>query len=321
MNLQSNFPIILCSVAVLVVCCCHGANAQSDDTGPSRSELGRRLMETTAERNFDQLIEAISEYDGGNYSIAYMSAMQPSATGKSSVPFRAVLADRRLAKLHELFAKMPREEAAARLMRVYQQKLAEFKRDWEAGFQLMVHGHPDASRHGLTSTLFLCLEFGDEEQFDRLLQQWIDWYEVQRHTSRYLAQGAGPDELAMINFYAIALFKRGESVEEIDRRVQQLCDEVGSGRLPELRLYKLYKWNATALQRNDADAILAEFPVFINWGSARHLVPDSEFGYRIGRRAIAMAHDWVWPPNQIELWLESAWQRVVAWTGKYFHLE
>lgn len=321
MNLQSNFPIVLWIVAVLVLFCCYDINAQSVDTDFSRSEIATRLADTMYARNFDELIESISDYDGGNYTLAASSAMQPSATGKSFVPIRAILNDPRVSKLYELLAEMPRKEAANKLERVYEQKFAEFKRDWEAGFPLKAHGHPDASQHGLTSTLFLCLEFGGVDLFDRLLQEWFDWFEVARHSSRYLARNAGPDELTIINFYAIALFKRGETLEVIDRRLQQLCDGNGLGPLPELRLSRLFKWDATGARRNGADNVLAEYPVFFNWGSARHLSSASDFSFRASRRAIAEAHDWLWPPSPIELLLESAWHRIVAFIESYFQLE
>jgi len=278
------------------------------------------VIDSIAEADFDDLVGRISEYDGEYFNLVSSSAMQPSAVGLPWVPMRAVLNDRRVSKLYQQLSEMPRDRAASKISSVYREKLEKFKADWE---QLLNGKSPEGRldeprRHGLAAALFLCLEFSEETQFDQHIRSWMDWYQSNRQTSRTYARRAGPDELMVVNLYAIALAKRGESMTDIDLRVQQMCDEVGLGRLPELRLHKFVKWKATAADREDPDAVLAEYPVFWNWGSARQLAPLDDLGFEVSRSAMSTARRWVRPAGPIVQWFESRWQQFVEWTTSWF---
>jgi|GEM_PF-6389905 len=329
MNSLLNLPIVLVGVSFLVFSDGSSVNAQSNENSqPSffnqkqvLSDRDRRFIESTAGRDFDQLVEAISLPDGENSLIVYWSAMQPSLTGGRSVPFRAVLEDLRVAKLYELLAAMPRDEASRRILQIYEDKFERFTTKWGKVMEGGGGRSPSDAKHGLAATLFLCLEFCGDDQLDQGLQQWADWLKANQGKSREFMECASPDELMVINFYAVALNKKGVPLKELNQRVQQLCDEVGSGRLPDLRIQQFYKWNAGVNMQVDPDEVLGEYPVFFNWGNATELSPLNSATLAIRTSAMAKARDWIRLPGPFEQWLEFVWQRLAEWANSWLQLE
>lgn len=326
MNVYSNFFSAPFFVLLATSTIGPFASAQMSPVGPILSSPRARVLadreqafiESTATRDLEQLLHAISEPDGENYLIVYSSGMQPSMTGRSSVPLRAILADRRIAKLHALLSGMPKAEASERISNVFADKFQRYQDDWNTAINeggTVLFGEP---RYGLMATLFLCFEFCDVGHADQLLRQWVDWYQSHRQKSRQFARRAGPDALTIVNLYAIVLAKQDESLTEIDGRVQQMCDRVGLGQLPDLQKLKFYKWDATFEQRDDPNAVLIELPVFLNWGTARDLAPTDESGYEISRQAILNTRAWVIRPSLAEQWIESIWRRWSDWVVSWF---
>ncbi len=334
MNLQLNSLIGLCCVPSFVLCIGSISQAQSNEKGQSsafqredvHAKRDRLFIETTATRDFDQLIEAISKHDGENGALARASAMQGSFIGSGSVPFRAVLADRRVAKLHELLAAMPRAEASHRISRAFADKCNLYSAEWDKALEEntgIVFSEP---QQGMNAALFLCLEFCDDVEFDRLLQQWAGWCksnvkcrQVEEHRSAGLPPG--PDEQMIINLYAVALHKKGIALEDLNLQVRQLCDEAGIGRLPDLEMRPFYKWNTVGQMRNDPANVLAEYPVFHNWGEAIERTLGDSATYPIRMNAMAKAREWVHPPSPLSQWLQSGWQRLVEWVAAWFRLD
>ncbi len=275
------------------------------------------VINSIATADIDELVARISESDGEYFNLVTSSAMQPSFIGHPWVPLRAILVDRRVAKLYQLFAEMPRDRAAITVSAVYEQKLDDFKRDWKE--MIEKEGNlPEPRRHGLAAALFLCLEFCGEREFEQHLQSWVNWYQANRHRSVSFSRRAGPDELMVLNLYVITLAKRGESMADIDLRVEQMCDALGVGGLPELHLHKFVRWDATEANRTDPDVLIAEYPVFFNWGSARQLAPSDDVTYEISRRALTNARAWVQPPSLMTQWVEWTWKQLVEWTATWF---
>lgn len=309
----------------VVLTCSDTDYLQAQSRGDSKSLSPRQqvlkdrqdyVIDSIATADIDELVARISESDGENFNLVTSSAMQPSFIGHPWVPLRAILVDRRVAKLYQLLAEMPHDRATTTVSDVYRQKLDDFKRDWEE--MIEKEGNlPEPRRHGLAATLFLCLEFCREREFEQHLHSWISWYQANHHRSPNFLRRAGPDELMVLNLYAITLAKRGDSMADIDLRVGQMCDALGVGRLPELQLHKFVKWNATEADRTVPDVLIAEYPVFFNWGSASQLAPSDDVAYEVSRRALTNARTWVRPPSLMAQWVEWTWQKLVDWTASW----
>ncbi len=303
--------------------CIHGQTGHSEThLSPRQNVLNARgayQIDSIVAASFDDLVARISESDGEYFNLVSASALQPSPVGLPWVPLRAILVDRRVAKLYQLLSEMPRDRAAPLISSVFQEKLVEFKRDWEQVEQgnSIERRLGEPRRHGLAATLFLCQEFCEEQEFEQHLRSWNDWYQSNRHTSREFARRAGPDELMVINMYAIALAKRGVSLSDINLHVQTMCEETGLGLLPELQLHRFVRWDAPEANVANADFVLGEYPVFMNWGSARQLVSSDNDVYEIGRRSMTNARAWVRPPSLISQWSNWAWQRLVEWIAPW----
>ncbi len=100
----------------------------------------------------------------------------------------------------------------------------------------------------------------------------------------------------VVNLCAIRCYrKEGKDLDEINRKVQTLCEQLRIRSLPSLELRKVSRWNWTTSESREA---LFELPVFDDWGDAVELSCMSHGKSEVKRLAVSTAIDWWYRPTQ-----------------------
>ncbi len=274
------------------------------------------FVRMAGERNFDELVESLDHFDGDNYAIADATSLTSGLD--PSVNLRAILADRRVARLHELLSQMAPEEASEKLHDEFKSKFEQFKGKWAEAIKFENGTILDSERHGLSALLFLVFEFCPESQFDEDCRSWLDWYYELQGANVNFTRRACPQPLLVINLHALALIRRGESIQQINARVANLCEEVECGPLPELKMLPFYKWDDTTRDKSDAIKMI---PGFYNWGKARKIwgVMRNAESYRT--EAVSKSLDWLEPPGTMQTWIIETVKSTANWFKNTFDRE
>ncbi len=259
------FLIALLTLTVL-------ANVSFGQFDRSPSEQLAKLIKETEARGFDELMDSISQRDGGNFDIVFARSRFGGNLRRGTSQFQGVLGDPRVRKLYQLALAMPKAEAAARIERAFNEKLKQYQSRGVGG---------DAQQHGLHAALFLVSEFCDRETFIRSYSDWLKWYRAEVSSEEYkkrfkqddpvidhrMAKWAhmehsAPELLMSASLFLKDQIKQGKTIEEATAHISKVFSESGyKEKLPDVGTVEL-------LPPGDDEAEpLASIPVFAGWGS------------------------------------------------------
>lgn len=268
--------------ALLAYCLAAQVGFGQVDRGPS--EQFAKLEKDTQSRGFDELMESISQRDGGNFDIIFALSMDPANLRRAHSRFPAVLRDPRVRKLYELASAMPKAEAAARIEQAFKKKFEKYQ---------STGGGSDVEQHGLHAALFLVSEFCDRQTFVRSYSDWLKWYRAQLASEGYkkrfkpddplvdhrLAKffynrNSSPELLMVASLFLNDQVRQGKTVEEASASLSEVFSDAGyKGRLSRIGTVDL-------LPHDDSGAEpLASFKIFPTWGELGYV--DDNLGIEL----------------------------------------
>lgn len=196
-------------------------SAISQPVNRSPSEQEKHLRETTKQRGFDELVQAISNRDEGNYNLVIGYGLTPFGIQDSSLEMKRLVQDYRVRKLYQILDAMDEGEAAE----VFRKKLSELKKPTNRT-QL-----DEAFSYGLHAACFLAFEFGERKEFNRLFDDWNQWFRNQlktnpRRTTKEFSKYSfdrtrGPELMMYLNLCLIEKMRQGKTLDEASSEISE----------------------------------------------------------------------------------------------------
>ncbi|HMO93422.1 MAG TPA: hypothetical protein PKD64_14650 [Pirellulaceae bacterium] len=281
--------------------------AQEPHRNLTPAEQDSVLIRTTIERDFSELVEAISTRDNGNYDLVALYGKVGSSPGENFSVIRALTADPRVRKLYQQLDAMPEHEAASRVAEVFQGKFQDLKRATAAGERVDM-----AQNYGPHAAVFFSFEFAGRSQFNKSFREWKQRYGQQIAAGAYRQVSPNaPADRARISF---DYTRRPELLMYLDLvLIDQVRQGIAVDESSEFgRMLKDYGWvdsisesyGMHQIRRFDAgeDAEpLAELPLFVGWRGLDITRSDQRI------RIMSRAQNFLDPPGPMEL----VWQRLV----------
>lgn len=235
------------------------------------SQTPERMIRTTAERNLESLLEAISTFDDGNRNLIYSRGQYGGGSEIHSALLQ-VTSDERVRKIFALLKEMPSEEAASIVRNSYQKDLRQLKKttlEGKVGIGLS---------YGVHAKLWLVYQFDSLSNFNRNFNDWNDWYVDSLISEEYLeanistpgpirkssfASAASPELMMYLN---IVLNEQANTDELTDKSLlaKKLADAgMTSSLTKSIGLLQVMPFDA---ELNDPTVeSLLEIPVFRDW--------------------------------------------------------
>jgi hypothetical protein len=259
-------------------------------------EEAKKFAESVIERNMDQLFEAISEFDQGNFNLIGQIGMSSSPLGRGQIVYKQVLFDARVIKLREFLSALRKDEAAERVKREFSSKFQSLQEIAAENFKFRdgksdrySFALPPAS-HGLSATLYLSSEFCDHDTFTQQYKQWLNWYRGERakrmmelhatkekrsknqiSANRYsemfnsaseFTREGGPDRLFFINLCAVRALRRGVEFDTLQQWLSELNEEFEI-KLPKFNLIEMKRFDPV---KNKPRPEKIKFPMIYDYG-------------------------------------------------------
>ncbi len=196
------------------------------------------LLET-AKMSFEELNESLNQNSQALRKIIVPARLPSSGP---SISLRGILADRRVARIHELLSTLDKNAAGEIAKANFDREFAEFQDVWETGVLV-----PYQTNHAIESQLFLCSEFCSPATVDGILEKWNKWHEKEQVTKDYqFKTRAAPDFLLTASLQMKMLMrKKGLSLIEANRWVDAVFPE-------EFRIVGQPKLNQRWLMASDS---------------------------------------------------------------------
>ncbi|MEZ6094089.1 MAG: hypothetical protein R3C03_07585 [Pirellulaceae bacterium] len=255
------------------------------------------MNESTKNRDFDELMDAISDHDGGNFDVVQMRSMTSSLMQPRSI-LKGTISDPRVVKLYELAKQMTKEEAATKIENAFRTKLKEYE---------STEGSP-ARQHGLHSTLFLVSEFCDRDTFKESLSEWVDWSREQLISNKYRKRyenvqtqfqmsdfavrssyfdSNSPELLMTASLILNDQIREGKTEEEAVQMLAEALSRAGwENKLPRVATHSLMPNSGS-----DSETPLTSIISFDDWGALGSADVDLQF------KLIIAARDCLDPPG------------------------
>jgi hypothetical protein len=333
-------------------------NANAIKKTHKMDEEAKQFVDSVFDRNTDQLFEAISGFDRGNFNLIVMNGMSSSPLGRGNIVFKQVLFDFRVIKLRELLSALPKEEAAKKVKQEFSKKFQAFKevaaehfKFWEGDSNPIAFKLPRAS-HGLSATLYLSSEFCDHATFTEHYRKWLNWYRIERAKRTMGVQAAedklresgikfdhsqevfssavdfnrdgGPDRLFFINLCSIRALRRGVEFETLEQWLSELNREFEI-ELPKFRLVEMKRFDPV---KNQPRPEKIKFSMIYDYSDAIFLCDSfMEWDSQKGKINLELQdrNDQVveiameWSqPNLIRKWVRESKKSFLKWSSETF---
>lgn len=183
---------------------------KSSPSFPSKGfDLESAFLQKVKEMSFAELSDSLSE---NSESIVRLALVPRLGSGSDNFNIRGILADRRVAKMHEQLSLLPPEAAAALSLASYETEFVSFKE-----FYNDKNMAPVRILHALEANLFLCSEFCTPSTFVESVESWEEWHaeaSIKKNNLQF-AISAKPDPLLLANLYTnLIVKKRGLSTTQ-----------------------------------------------------------------------------------------------------------
>ena len=232
--------------SILTLACCSFIWTISSFTfAQMRSPSAQKqlLQQSTADRDLDQLLDALGCNDDGNQNLVSLYGKLPAGKEPNSM-LKAIRMDPRVRKIYGELSNMPAEEASEIVSRAFRSKLADSQRN-------------KIRSYGLHATLFLAFQFCPRDQFNNLFDEWNRWYDetsssilenaaknkgisYARLIQRSHHRAAAPETLMYLNLAVMDEMEKGKTVDEALAFVRSVFEGV----VPTIQFNNLFdEWN------------------------------------------------------------------------------
>jgi len=233
-----------------------------------------KLRISAAERGLEELLAAIDTADGGNANTVFSRGMMASGPDTHSV-FLQIISDDRVRKIYSQLDSMPRDQAAAIVSDSFDKSLSGLKAAARTGKGDL------ALRYGLHAKLWLSYQFEPREDFNRLFNDWNDWYVDYLTSRKYLAANkeipqrwrkssfastSSPELLMYLNLALIDQVNNGKQDDQSEF-AQMLNDAGMDGLLSQSHaILPILPFDAELdpIKSKDVEPLLT-LPVFLHW--------------------------------------------------------
>lgn len=177
--------------------------AQRGRYSEKATDLQSSFLEEVKKMSFAELSESLS---GNSESVVRIVLMPRLGPGGDNFNIRGVLADRRVAKMHEHLSQLPREVASELSLASYESEFVSFQDFYEDA-----NIAPTRILHAMEANLFLCSEFCSPDTVVEAVENWKDWYDkelIRKKGDLQFSVFAKPDPLLVANLYTNLIIKK-----------------------------------------------------------------------------------------------------------------
>lgn len=248
------------------------------------AEFQAWLNEASLTQLFDEISKSDSRID------RFLFAAGHSGVFGGNTPMLAILADIRVGKILSLLEKMPRQEAQAKIVEIFEIKFNDYQKKWkeDKGAEFSFDQHQ--SYHGLLAMLFLSGQICEHDVFVGHYRRWLNWYRKEqplmkkrfesakeseaphieiitlRSKSLDFSKYGPPDRLAFISICANRARARGVEFNEIESWVNELSEaSVFKEKHPELEKLNMPKWDSERGCYSGLSEVLGFRSDYVGW--------------------------------------------------------
>ena len=214
---------------------------------PIHRERIDRVISHTSSLDIEQAVASLASYNE-SYELAQLASLSPSSLQVHF--FRQVLADRRACKIFEYLLSLPREDAARKAEKIFDQQFGKVLSNWQSMSVTRGIEVDNPAHHAALVGLFLCSYFCPPDVLDDKIDLWstsmseesfdrIDGVELAAG-HRYI------DRLFHLNLLVISGQRAGASTDKLNTELREFSKKLTGDPEPFLQVsdLKVFKWNA-----------------------------------------------------------------------------